>query len=376
MYKSKYLKYKQKYLTLKNGDWSNDGGSNDSDWSNDGGSNDGRLNNVSVFIITFNQGKMQANEQDSLRNVEELIKESNNSELIVLNMQESLNNSIEDKINLILIKNNKYSRIYSNSKSQFHLGQLKLCVWSINEEIITNIIKSETNETKFEKISSKFISKFIINEKISPVNGSCNIISDPTKVFIYCFVKSRKSTNNLNIIFACAHLPSDARDIDGRNACLLKLHNSIQINIKKYQIANYVEFVSGDLNYRINIDQPSTKENKNKIKSLTCAKSISNECSLDTETCKNIQEPNDQLIKYLYKNPILEEFKIEFCPSCRFDEKDSIGQRHYDPKRYPSYCDRILYKCGICKLTKSTYSSHVISKKSDHNAVVLKTTIV
>ena len=345
MYKHKYLKYKEKYLTLKN--------------------RGGGVNYVPVFIITFNQGSMLPNEVESLHNIENMMSKIGNSELVVLNMQESSNTSVEDKINEFLTKNGSYSRIFKNTKIQIGLGKLKLFVWSINDGSI---------------------SKFIVNEQIPPVDSYCSL-TQLGKGFIYCFIKNRSTSNNLNIIFSCAHLPSDAVDIASRNACLEKLNNDIQNNIKKYGVTNYVKFVSGDLNYRTTDEQPYTKDSKKhneetneqkKIKSLTCDTIISSECSLDktTKTCTNIHGPNDQLTKYLNNNKMFNEFPITFCPSCRFDEKDTTGQRYYDPKRFPSFCDRIIHRCENCDLQDSEYYSHVISNNSDHNAVLLKTIIV
>jgi hypothetical protein len=225
--------------------------------------------------------------------------------------------------------------------------------------------------------------KEITIESMNVSTDSCGKITEK-KGSIVIPIKITCGNNHTIINFVNVHLPSNPRNIEARNNCL----------IRSTQILTDTTFVFGDMNYRTsNIDVVPQLEQSNVIKeSNNCG------CSKVPTTYIENKLKNDQLIQELQKQ--LYQFKespISFCPSCSFreyndltltrnknrciiNENNPISINLYDTKRYPSWCDRILYKINndynfIIEIDHNSYDSEHVTMMSDHALVSLKFSI-
>ena len=149
--------------------------------------------------------------------------------------------------------------------------------------------------------------------------------------------------NKVKLIFVGSHLPVNTKDVingsygyNERVDAMKKIKAEVIDNITKYMgLADYI-FWGGDLNMRIQEDE------------------------------------TEQLEKILRETPELKEFKEAekkeniFIKTCRYKELEKIDdypqfvqkrneKDGYDPKRNPSYCDRVIYK-GLPLLNVKYYT--------------------
>lgn len=115
-----------------------------------------------------------------------------------------------------------------------------------------------------------------------------------------------------------------------------------------------VVFLSGDMNYRINLMRPVVMR------------------ALDDGQLKPLLE-NDQLMIQLKKNPgfrlrQFQEAPITFRPTYKFD----VGTDNYDTsekKRVPAWCDRIFYRASRSDRVKALDYDSIACRTSDHRPV-------
>jgi hypothetical protein len=230
-------------------------------------------------------------------------------------------------------------------------------------------------------------SKVLTIESMKASTDSCGNIFEK-KGSIVIPIKISYETNHTIINFVNVHLPSNPKKVTERNNCLKrsteKLFNTT--------------FVFGDMNYRTSAihEVPKLEQNKVEDESKNCG------CKTNNEYINKLKE-QDQLLKELQSDNYIKQFKeasINFCPSCRFKEYDSkltkensnrcqmISSKSltsyknslYDSKRYPSWCDRILYKIIEVKnfkieIDEKSYNSEHVTMMSDHALVSLKFSI-
>jgi hypothetical protein len=243
-------------------------------------------------------------------------------------------------------------------------------------------------------------------ESMDVTTDDCDNITEK-KGKIVLPVKISYNSKSEIINFVNVHLPSKPGKIDERNKCLKKSTDNLR---------NNSIFVFGDMNYRTSTTHEVTNEEKPKIESsskICCIndneqKKIMEKLFLDDEQKKNmellnneqkkiymegllkkkhLEYMNEQLLKdqlsIQIKNKVIDfkEEVISFCPTCRFKENptdkinDVNSRCNYDTKRYPSWCDRILYYLNTNKfniiIKQNSYNSKHITLSSDHALVLL-----
>jgi hypothetical protein len=306
---------------------------------------------TSILAVTFNQGNANNVNKDKLYKLMNL-EEYKNKDIIVFSLQESSDYSITNNLQLIMYN---HILIFNEYMYQFNLGKLKMFVW-LKKSISYNIIKTNTTRCK----SSFF-----------------NI--QPAKGFIYIVFNIIQANKTKKIAICNTHLASAPDDTYKRTKCLQQLYKAIN----HYKPNNI--FIMGDLNYRTTSLNPLTIDQKKSISTYKCDNNLIkstntlcgpnpniDNCSGDEcHICKKMKniDPLENVLNIDLKHTKLQEANITFCPTCRF--KENIYPRQYDAKRYPSYCDRILYT-GDIKV--HTYDSYDISYSSDHHAVLLNST--
>jgi hypothetical protein len=237
-------------------------------------------------------------------------------------------------------KNEEIITKFNNLISVINPDIIILSLQECKSPIILDYMKSKYMEiirkTLPQPINDKtlYLGIYSNNIDISILSSSHNYCSyiNITKGTIYAKLKVQ---NKILHVFS-AHLPHKPDDFLSRNKCI---EDSIKSkNISEGESVIYM----GDLNYRTNIENPS----KNSIIS-----------------CKLSDKNKDQLKNNHILNKVnLKESPIEFCQTCRFLE----GTSDYDSKRFPSWCDRILYRNMT---TSADYNSIRLTETSDHNAV-------
>jgi hypothetical protein len=216
-------------------------------------------------------------------------------------------------------------------------------------------------------------------------NDICSL-KEPFKGCVYIGLK----VGNKRIGLMTVHLPSSPDKPQKRDECLNKLVHKYTRNDKPDII-----IIGGDMNYRTN----NIKEIKNDdviemIKNYKCMDNkktniidnMKNELNEKFEDQMNLA--NIRVDGYKFMEP-----DINFCPTCRYLEKNDKQKetdehnnqkeqeeykRIYDPKRYPSWCDRIIVgkkDDTSAKYKIKSYESHDISNYTDHKAVSAIVTI-
>ncbi len=321
---------------------------------------------VSSLVCTFNQGEANMiNKDEMIKNFNRILEENNYPHLVIFGLQECALDVIPDLMRY------KYNRIGTGSLSQNFL----------NTEIGLGFMYLHIFVKKMEKVDKSI--KEITIESMNVSTDSCGKVTEK-KGSIVIPIKITCGNNHTIINFVNVHLPSNPRNVEARNNCL----------IRSTQILTNTTFVFGDMNYRTsNIGVVPQLERSNIIKE-------SNNCGCSKESTTYIENKlkNDQLIQELQNE--LYQFKespISFCPSCRFREyndltltrnknrciindNNPISINLYDTKRYPSWCDRILYKINkstnfSIKIDHNSYDSQHVTMMSDHALVSLKFSI-
>ena len=351
-YQEKYLKYKNKYLKLK---------------KLVGGvvQEPASVSEIKILVITFNQGHQS---DINVASLDTLIN-NNNPDLVAIALQEST------MITLFKIfKFNNYKRIINDSMSQGTLGFMHLCIYKNNKSAIniTHTKSSSRCSTSLKDTSGIFKGGIIAYLTINPTD---------------------KPTQSTNLAIVCSHLPSDPDKPEKRDECLNKLITKNKNNI----------IFTGDLNYRTTkIKDPSSVAKTTMANRCLCdsatgiassldnfisnqskeSKESKNKLSTDTNTSEYDKDKQtlpdykvaDQLTTNLnttLKATELKESDINFCPTCKLKLQKKVArtkeETNYNDERFPSWCDRVLYKGD--KLKPEKYDSINLSNHSDHLAV-------
>ena len=302
-----------------------------------------------IAIITYNQGSLESDEdigqpiKDILKKLKFCENNGDHVDILALCLQESKTDIITNKINKNICK--KYTIIHISNEKQGTLGKLVLVIWIHNKHLSFTKIQAGSHKCP-------------------------GVIGGPlfTKGALYCNITI--GSNNFTVVNV--HLPSNPSKVSSRNVCLNHITKLLGPSTK---------IVAGDMNYRSSSrDHPNAKDGEI-IKSKTCynkevCKLFSKECDVvtsDDELTPISSDTINEVDQYLLsKNMDYKEAKINFCETCRFVEKKKENNnyvRTYDSKRYPSWCDRIIYSENNAKIVCELYESDVISNYSDHNCV-------
>ena len=130
-------------------------------------------------------------------------------------------------------------------------------------------------------------------------------------------------------------------------------------NINKSKNPNALYFITGDLNFRIELP-------KEKFNEICCGKP---EANIDEKQAKNkieVLKKYDQMnqVKEIFKKEKLFEENINFPPTYKYNKMSTI----YNGKRTPSWTDRILYKQDNC--IKCIFYDTIDLYISDHKPLV------
>lgn len=359
----------------------------------------GLSDKVSSLVCTFNQGEANMrNKDEMIENFNRILEKNNYPHLVIFGLQECALDVIPD------LMRDKYNRIGTGSLSQYFLNTK----YGLGFMYLHIFVK------KMEKVHQSQLQsiKEITIESMNASTDSCGKITEK-KGSIVIPIKITCGENSTIINFVNVHLPSNPRNIEARNNCL----------IRSTQRLTDTTFVFGDMNYRTSdIDVVPQLEQSDVInESNDCG------CSKDTTTYIKNKLKSDQLIKELQKKELYQfkEAPISFCPSCRYREYNDLKLTRnknrcnaalptdnvemseippnieigtdiftsnkvnspyiindkiaslYDTKRYPSWCDRILYKIKYnnnftIEIDNESYDSEHVTMMSDHALVSLK----
>uniref|UniRef100_A0A7S1PGA7 Inositol polyphosphate-related phosphatase domain-containing protein n=1 Tax=Percolomonas cosmopolitus TaxID=63605 RepID=A0A7S1PGA7_9EUKA len=158
-------------------------------------------------------------------------------------------------------------------------------------------------------------------------------------------------------LFICMHLSAHMKNVDQRNQNLNNILQKTAFRIRDVKQVNVLDhdyiFLFGDLNYRIQPIAPDFNDIVQKIQddNLTYLSSW------------------DQCQTEIRKGTILQGFHegdILFPPTFKF----KIGTDEYNPKRIPSWCDRVFYRAtrALLPINQLSYGSSP-SVLSDHKPV-------
>ena len=412
-YQEKYLKYKTKYLKLKKlvggGDFP-----------------------IKILVITFNQG------HENYINVEYIksLITQYEPEIVAIALQESmLNTPIFVRHAIDSITEFAYEPIDTKSMFQGILGYMHLSIYK----------KIPAGNDTVDDTKDKIVIKL---DKIT--TSRCKYV-DPGGLFkggIIAYLNIKYNSNSIYLAIVCSHLPSNPAKPDKRNDCLKKLIKEIQSHKPQYdniiftgdlnyRTSNKNEPSLEEKNTMVNTcvrdtdsdgkptvtlsntplaNSDSTEENQSREKKSLSHTLVSSLVSLGKTVKKKFKRPNsstkngaeydnalknfneytraDQLTTSLSNNLSnlgLKESQKNFCPTCKLNLQTK-GERNrnqpdYDDKRFPSWCDRVLYKGeNLQPLTKNPHDSisphiphdsispHIydsinLSNKSDHLAV-------
>lgn len=328
---------------------------------------------ITSLVCTFNQGQAKIeNKDEMIKNFNRILEKNNYPHLVIFGLQECALDVIPD------LMKDKYNRIGTGSLSQHSLGFMYL-------HIFVKKMKGGFYERREITIESMNVTTDSCGNWLE-FKGSIVI---PIKISYH--EKYQKKHQIIN--FVNVHLPSKPNKITERNNCLKRSTEKLTDNI----------FVFGDMNYRTsNIHKVPLSD---QIKVINESK----DCGCSNNTIEYIEDKlqNDQLIIELQNDDYMKQFKeesIKFCPSCRLKEysilPQSVNQLRcsvlksslqapgdasrdtnylYDVHRYPSWCDRILYKIindsNKIDIDFDSYNSEHVTMMSDHNLVSLKFSI-
>jgi hypothetical protein len=332
---------------------------------------------ITSLVCTFNQGQAEIkNKEEMIENFTRILEKNEYPHLVIFGLQECFLDVIPN------LMENKYNRIDTSSLSQnffdTEIGFLK-------KKLGLGYMYLHIFVKKMEKTED---SKVLTIESMKASTDSCGNMFEK-KGSIVIPIKISYGTNNTIINFVNVHLPSNPKKVTERNICLKRSTEKL-IN---------TTFVFGDMNYRTSAihEVPQLEQNKVEGESKNCG------CETNNEYISKLKE-QDQLLKELQSDNYIKQFKeasINFCPSCRFKEYNDLKLTKentnrcqmissksvtssknslYDNKRYPSWCDRILYKIKEVKnfkieIDENSYNSEHVTMMSDHALVSLKFSI-
>lgn len=273
------------------------------------------MNPINLFLVTFNCGKKEPLDSLFINSIKGKIP-SNLSNLYIFGFQEisSLLNSTDDALiykYLVIISNNlieclsqKFKHTTFELISINNFGSIGLIIISPFKEKISNI----TN-----------LAGYPVGHLLTNLKGGIGI---------------ELNYENLKLSFICMHLNAGhtlsrllKRNDDLKNILSNLLENNTDANNANKH--NNHCFLMGDFNYRTSGAYHFSKSSTH----LEVAEKAIIEDQL-------VQE--DELLILKKNNIILQDFsesKITFKPTYKF----IVGTPKYNPKRKPSYCDRILF---------------------------------
>jgi len=326
-------------------------------------------NNISSLICTFNQGEASQSDKKELEdNILKLLDNmygsiNNYPDLIIFGLQESSYDFIISSLTSINYHRIGYGNLTQNIIGTIGLGYMYLHVF----------VKDTQPEGN---------TQIVTIESLDVTTDDCdNILEKKGKIAIP--IKITHNGKHEIINFVNVHLPSNPSKINERNNCLKKSTD----NFKDNSI-----FVFGDMNYRTNNIHKVPENEKADIQkksSVCCIMSETKASSSESTQVTPENNPRKEYIDELLKKDQLisqsvgfKEALITFCPTCRYKEDKenkidfSKNRCNYDTKRYPSWCDRILYSLkpkhlGIV-IDEKSYTSRNITLKSDHALVLLE----
>jgi endonuclease/exonuclease/phosphatase family metal-dependent hydrolase len=300
-----------------------------------------------VLLVTFNQGEWKHSHAQTTARVRAFLQArallvAKPCHLVVLATQEA-DNLLPTAFALALEPT--FAPVLAESMSQLALGSLQLHVWA-RSSALDSVKIDLHNDMRCGLFSGKTLAKGAVFAQLT--------LATPTVT--------------RSLVVASLHLPSDARASDLRNDCLARIYTRIRETVVTAKGApSPPVFLMGDLNYRTSTTQKVTDPNeRQRIRAATCGLSPEPD-QLDTAL-----EQDDALVA----TGLVEIGPRTFCATCRFvetpDEGDaSLEPRAYDDRRYPSWCDRILYRPGAHADSTEVerYDSWEVTPESDHNAV-------
>lgn len=281
----------------------------------------GTSNQYRIGILTFNQGDGYDSVETNKRLRALLTRWKKNDgqlpEIIVLTVQESKDDKLVKHFGDIP----GYIKMSMQSFWQPSLGQLRILVCvqdKFHQRKQVSVLRSNTGYYKCAWAKGAVFVTLTVGQRILQFFG--------------------------------LHLPAAPNKPHLRDTCLLKiLHASA--------LPDAEVFIAGDWNYRVTPARNSPK----RIEDRRCTWPPTNSVRNNTRY--------DQLsrsLKTSLKHLRLRESPVLFCQTCRL--KTSGNLRMYDPKRYPSWCDRILSHTSRA-VQGDEYAAWDLSATSDHFAV-------
>jgi len=274
----------------------------------------------------------------------------------------------------------KYSQYFtmSNYPDIYCIGFQKIIKLNTNNVLLKK--KNNIQKIWYNKITSQLCNKFgyqlIINESMVGLLFLCYVKNDKNKFIKDINIIHKKTgfkgflgnKGNITVEFkykefhfgiCVAHLiagSSEEKFIHRLNELKFILTQKIKNN---FFYLNDFYFIFGDLNFRLNtedffklINQIESKEIEKK----------------QLEKYKDKLIEHDTLNIYLYKKFIdyyIMESEINFLPTYKMFPNTN----KYNLKRIPSWCDRILYKCGKGNIRNIFYDS-IDCFNSDHQPII------
>jgi hypothetical protein len=291
------------------------------------------MSNYRVAVLTFNQGDSRNSSETQTRLLDLCAHWKDRigklPEIIVTSVQESKNESIPRAMKSL----SDYNTLALQSFWQPSLGHLRMIV------CVNRLFASQHGVKRVSKHSGYYRCQWAKGGIFVTLSVSGHLLQ-----------------------FFGLHLPAPPDKPNLRDACLE--------TILKRHALNAELFVAGDLNYRVTNDVRPDQENSKMIGAMTCPK-IQSACKRNSQTKSKLctAANKDQLsrsLKSRLKHTGLRESPVLFCKTCRF--KSHANVRVYDPKRYPSWCDRILSRTSK-HVTPGEYNTWDLSSSSDHLAV-------
>jgi hypothetical protein len=133
-------------------------------------------------------------------------------------------------------------------------------------------------------------------------------------------------------------------------------------------------FWMGDFNYRVNV-LPKPEEFLT-ISDLKFRQDVHISSDNLTQLWKDLYENHDELLKQIKKNLIyamnegVDNQGPIFAPTCKLEKSETRGYKMGKNKqRYPSWCDRVLYKGNVKNLLYKSWDYGNLMRHSDHASV-------
>lgn len=297
-----------------------------------------------IAVLTFNQGKSSKQDKYALmQNLHLLVQKwekdiGQTPDVIAYTIQECT----DDAAVRFLAALPGYRLMFHKSFSQLRLGNVHLAIF-VNTTFAAAYQVSLVNIGRFTGFSRCQAAKGAVFATIL-INGQ------PYQFF-------------------GVHLPSSPNKPELRHSCLKTI-------LQRYMHPGANVFVAGDLNYRTSLEKHPDATQTQSIMTMACNKRTNSAASCGVGPLGRIGcVDKDQLSSALHPKGALsdtglKETEVRFCQTCRLNEQRGVrGQPFYDPKRIPSWCDRILWNIDEKRVIPGEYGDWNMSYRSDHHAV-------